>query len=231
MIHAYSWRTSNGRKLHIMLEETGLPYGLYPVDIRKGEQFKPEFLKISPNNKIPAIVDDETIDGGAPISIFESGAILCYLAEKSGKFLPAEARARYAVMQWVFWQVGGFGPMLGQAHHFVDYAPPGSDYAKNRYIKEAGRLYGVLDRRLGASEYLGGPDYTIADIITFPWSQGYEKHGQAIADFPNVKRWQDAILARPAVQRALPLLRDIPDTPMDDKARSIMFGDIQYAPR
>lgn len=231
MIHAYSWRTSNGRKLHIMLEETGLPYALYPIDIRKGDQFKPEFLKISPNNKIPAIVDDEPIGGGAPLSIFESGAILSYLAEKSGKFLPTEVRARYAVMQWVFWQVGGFGPMLGQAHHFVDYAPPGSDYAKNRYIKEAGRLYGVLDRRLGESEYLGGPDYTIADIITFPWSQGYEKHGQNIADFPNVKRWQDAIFARPAVQRGIPLLRDIPETPMDEKARSIMFGDAQYQRR
>jgi GSH-dependent disulfide-bond oxidoreductase len=231
MIHAYSWRTSNGRKLHIMLEEIGLPYALYPVDIRKGDQFKPEFLKISPNNKIPAIVDDEPIGGGAPLPIFESGAILCYLAEKSGQFLPTEIRARTTVMQWVFWQVGGFGPMLGQAHHFVDYAPPGSDYAKNRYIKEAGRLYGVLDRRLGESAYLGGPDYTIADIITFPWSQGYEKHGQNIADFANVKRWQDVILARPAVQRALPLLRDIPDTPMDDKARSIMFGDAQYQRR
>jgi len=231
MIHAYSWRTSNGRKLHIMLEETGLPYKLYPIDIRKGDQFSPEFLKISPNNKIPAIVDDEPIGGGKPLSIFESGAILMYLAEKSGKFLPKEPHARFTVLQWVFWQVGGFGPMLGQAHHFIDYAKEGSEYARSRFIKEAGRLYGVLNRRLGESEYLGGPEYTIADIITFPWSQGYEKHGQNIADFPNVKRWQDAIFARPAVQRGIPLLRDIPETPMDEKARSIMFGDAQYQRR
>jgi GST-like protein len=232
MIHAYSWRTSNGRKLHIMLEETGLPYKLYPIDIRTGAQFTPEFLKVSPNNKIPAIVDDEPLGGGAPISIFESGAILAYLADKSGKFLPTEPRARYAVMQWVFWQVGGFGPMLGQAHHFNDYVKDGgSEYAKNRFNKESGRLYGVLDKRLGESEYLGGPDYTIADIISFPWSQGYEKHGQKIENFPNIKRWQDRIMARPAVKKAIPLLRDIPDTPMDDKARSIMFGDAQYQRR
>ena len=231
MIHAYSWRTSNGRKLHIMLEETGLAYELHPIDIRKGDQFTPAFLKISPNNKIPAIVDDEPIGGGAPLSIFESGAILTYLAEKTGKFLPTDARGRYTVLQWVFWQVGGFGPILGQAHHFIDYAPAGSDYAKTRFIKDAGRLYGVLNRRLGESEYLGGPEYTIADIITFPWSQGYAKHGQKIEDFPNVKRWQDKILARPAVQKGINLLRDLPETPMDDKARSIMFGDAQYQRR
>lgn len=228
MIHAYSWRTSNGRKLHIMLEETGLPYELHPIDIRKGDQFTPAFLKISPNNKIPAIVDDEPIGGGAPLSIFESGAILTYLAEKTGRFLPTDARGRYKVLEWVFWQVGGFGPILGQAHHFVDYAPAGSDYAKTRFIKDAGRLYGVLNKRLGESEYLGGPDYTIADIITFPWSQGYAKQGQKLEDFPNVKRWQDAIFARPAVQKGIKLLTDLPETPMDDKARAIMFGDVQY---
>jgi len=231
MIHGYSWRTSNGRKLHIMLEETGLPYRLTPIDIRKGDQFAPDFLKVSPNNKIPAIVDDEPIGGGAPLSIFESGAILTYLADKSGKFLPKEPRARYTVLQWAFWQVGGFGPILGQAHHFVDYAPEGSDYARSRFIKESGRLYGVLNKRLGESEYLGGPDYSIADILTFPWSQGYAKQGQRIEDFPNVKRWQDAILGRPAVQKGIALLTDLPDTPMDDKARSIMFGDAQYQRR
>jgi GST-like protein len=231
MIHAYSWRTSNGRKLHIMLEEAGLPYELHPIDIRKGDQFTPAFLKVSPNNKIPAIVDDDPIGGGAPLSIFESGAILMYLAEKTGKFLPTDARGRYAVLQWVFWQVGGFGPILGQAHHFVDYAPAGSDYARSRFIKDAGRLYGVLERRLGESAYLGGPDYTIADIVTFPWSQGYAKQGQKLEDFPNVKRWQENILARPAVQKGIKLLTDLPETPMDDKARSIMFGEMQYRPR
>lgn len=231
MIHGYSWRTSNGRKLHIMLEETGLPYKLTPIDIRKGDQFTPDFLKISPNNKIPAIVDDEPMGGGAPLSIFESGAILIYLAEKSGKLLPKDPHARFTVLQWVFWQVGGFGPILGQAHHFIDYVKDGSEYARSRFIKEARRLYGVLDKRLGESEYVGGPEYTIADIMSFTWSQGYEKHGQNIADFPNVKRWQEKILARPAVQRGIPLLRDIPETPMDEKARAIMFGEIQYAPR
>jgi GST-like protein len=228
MIHGYSWRTSNGRKLHIMLEEIGLPYKLYPIDIRKGDQFKPDFLKISPNNKIPAIVDDEPIGGGAPLSVFESGAILMYLADKSGKFLPTEPRARYKVLEWVFWQVGGFGPMLGQANHFNEYVKDGSDYARTRFRKEAGRLYCVLDKRLGESEYVAGPDYTIADMMIFPWSQGYEKHGQNIADLPNMKRWQDAILKRPAVQKGIKLLTDLPETPMDEKARSIMFGDVQY---
>jgi GST-like protein len=228
MIHGYSWRTSNGRKLHIMLEETGLPYKLYPIDIRKGDQFTPEFLKISPNNKIPAIVDDEPVGGGAPLSIFESGAILLYLAEKSGKFLPKEPGARYKVLEWMFWQVGGFGPMLGQANHFNEYAKEGSDYARNRFRKEAGRLYCVLDKRLGESEYVAGPDYTIADMMIFPWSQGWDKHGQNIETLPNIKRWQDKILKRPAVQKGITLLRDLPETPMDEKARSIMFGDVQY---
>jgi GST-like protein len=232
MIHGYSWRTSNGRKLHIMLEETGLAYTLHPIDIRKGDQFSPEFLKVSPNNKIPAIVDDEPIGGGAPLSIFESGAILTYLADKSGKFLPKEPRARYKVLEWVYWQVGGFGPILGQAHHFIDYAPKDGDtYARNRFLKEAGRLYRVLDKRLAESEYVGGPEYTIADMMIFPWSQGYEKQGQNIDELPNVKRWQEAILKRPAVQKGIALLRDLPETPMDDKARSIMFGDVQYRAR
>jgi GST-like protein len=228
MIQAYSWRTSNGRKLHIMLEETGLPYELHPIDIRKGDQFTPAFLKISPNNKIPAIVDDEPIGGGAPLSIFESGAILTYLADKTGKFLPTDARKRYTVLQWVFWQVGGFGPILGQANHFNEYAKDGSEYARTRFRNEAGRLYGVLDKRLGESEYVAGTDYTIADMMIFPWSQGWEKHGQKIADLPNVKRWQDAILKRPAVQKGIKLLTDLPETPMDEKARSIMFGAAQY---
>ncbi|HTI86873.1 MAG TPA: glutathione S-transferase N-terminal domain-containing protein [Alphaproteobacteria bacterium] len=228
MIHGYSWRTSNGRKLHIMLEETGLPYKLHPIDIRKGDQFTPEFLKISPNNKIPAIVDEEPLGGGAPLSIFESGAILLYLAEKSGKFLPTEPRARFKVLEWMFWQVGGFGPMLGQANHFNEYAKEGSDYARNRFRKEAGRLYGVLDKRLGESEYVAGREYTIADMMIFPWSQGWDKHGQNIETLPNIKRWQDTLLKRPAVQKGITLLRDLPETPMDEKARSIMFGDVQY---
>jgi len=228
MIHAYSWRTSNGRKLHIMLEETGLSYELHPIDIRKGDQFTPAFLKISPNNKIPAIVDDEPIGGGAPLSIFESGAILTYLAEKTGKFLPKEARARYKVLEWVYWQVGGFGPILGQANHFNEYVKDGSEYARTRFRNEAGRLYRVLDKRLGESEYVAGSDYTIADMMIFPWSQGWQKHGQKMDELPNVKRWQEKILARPAVQKGIKLLTDLPETPMDEKARSVMFGEMQY---
>jgi GST-like protein len=212
----------------IMLEELGVEWKHYDVNIRLGDQFKPEFLKMSPNNKIPAIVDEEPLGGGAPLSIFESGAILLYLAEKSGKFLPTEPRARFKVLEWMFWQVGGFGPMLGQANHFNEYAKEGSDYARNRFRKEAGRLYGVLDKRLGESEYVAGREYTIADMMIFPWSQGWDKHGQNIETLPNIKRWQDTLLKRPAVQKGITLLRDLPETPMDEKARSIMFGDVQY---
>lgn len=230
MLEAYNWPTSNGRKIFIMLEETGLPYTVRPVSIRNGDQFKPEFLKISPNNKIPAIVDSDG-PGGQPISIFESGAILIYLARKArSPLFPAEEARQYPVLSWLFMQVGHVGPAFGQAHHFRDYAPPGSDYAVARFTKEAGRVYGVLDRRLADSEYLAG-DYSIADIAVFPWTQGHDKQGQRLSDFPNVKRWFRAIRERPAVQKALTVMADARNAPMTEEARSIMFGDKQYERR
>jgi GSH-dependent disulfide-bond oxidoreductase len=228
VIEAYTWRTSNGRKLHIMLEELGIEYRVYPIDIRKGVQFEPDFLKISPNNKIPAIVDQEG-PGGKPYAIFESGAILMYLAEKTGRFMPQDVEHRYTVIQWLMFQMGGIGPMLGQANHFRGHAPD-NEYGVNRYTNEAGRLYGVMDRRLADHEYLAD-EYSIADIACYPWLQGYERQGQNLDDFPNVKRWFDAITARPGVQLGLEVLADTPVTPMDDKAREIMYGAKQYERR
>jgi GST-like protein len=201
VIDLYTWTTPNGRKVQIMLEELGLPYNVHSINIGKNEQFAPDFLKISPNNKIPAIVDSEG-PNGKPISIFESGAILMYLAEKHGKFWPQDTPTKYLVMQWLMFQMGGFGPMLGQAHHFLKFAPEKIPYAMDRYAKEAQRLYGVIDKRLGEAEYLAG-DYSIADIATFPWAQSFAMQGIDMAAFPNVKRWFDAILARPAVQRGI----------------------------
>ena len=201
MIELHTWSTPNGRKVSIMLEELGLPYSLHPVNIGKDEQFRPEFLAISPNNKIPAIVDPDGPDG-KPISMFESGAILIYLAEKTGKLLPRDARRRYTTLQWLMFQMGSIGPMLGQAHHFLQYAPEDIEYAKNRYRNEANRLYGVLDRRLGESPFLAG-EYSIADIASYPWVARHEWHQIELGDFPNVKRWYDAIGARPAVQRGM----------------------------
>ncbi len=207
MIDVYSWPTSNGRKIHIMLEETGLPYQAHPVNLQRREQFQPEFLKISPNNKIPAIVDNDG-PGGQPISIFESGAILIYLARKSGMFLPADETKQYKVLQWLFMQVGSVGPMLGQAGHFRSKPQERGEYAVNRFTKEAERIYRVLDRRLGEAEYLAD-EYSIADIATFPWVQSPEKQGQSLSDFANVERWFNSIQERPAVQRGIAVLRDV----------------------
>jgi GST-like protein len=202
MIDLYYWGTPNGLKLKLFMEESGLPHRIIPVNIGKGEQFKPEFLAISPNNKIPALVDHEPVGGGEPLSLFESGAMLLYLAEKTGRFLPADARGRAEVLQWLFWQVGGLGPMAGQNGHFVAYAPEPVPYAIERYVKETNRLYGVLDRRLADREFIAGNEYSIADMATYPWIVPHEPHGQDLEDFPHLKRWFEAIKARPATVRA-----------------------------
>jgi len=228
MIDAYSWATPNGHKVHIMLEETGLEYRVHPVDIGAGDQFKPEFLAISPNNKIPAIVDSDGPEG-KPLSVFESGAILIYLAEKTGRLLPQAPAARYATLQWLMFQMGGLGPMLGQAHHFRIYAPEKIEYAVNRYTNEAKRLYGVMDTQLGKTQYLASDDYTIADIASFPWTRSWQNQGIDLAAFPNVKRWHEAIAARPAVQRGVEVLASARQALTDDKARDILFGATQYA--
>ncbi len=231
MIDVYTWPTPNGHKVHIMLEETGLPYRVHAIDIQAGDQFKPEFLAISPNNKIPAIVDQDG-PGGAPMAMFESGAILFYLASKTGRFLPADLRLRWSVMQWVMFQMGHIGPMLGQAHHFLGYAPERIEYAMNRYRNEANRLYGVLDRRLAASPYVACGEYTIADMAIMPWLRSYERQGVQMDDYPNVRRWFDAVNARAAVQRGLQVLaerrRSAPFTP---EQREVMFGATQYQRR
>jgi GSH-dependent disulfide-bond oxidoreductase len=206
MIDLYFWTTPNGYKATIMLAEIGAPYRVVPVDITAGDQFGPDFLKISPNNKIPAIVDHDG-PNGEPLPIFESGAILLYLAEKSGQLLPSDPRARMGVLQWLMFQMGGVGPMLGQAHHFRRYAPDQIPYAIERYTKEAARLYGVIDRRLAEAEYLAG-DYSIADIATFPWIRPHRWQGQELDAFPNLKRWYDSIKARPAVQEGLAVMAD-----------------------
>ncbi|HMK90219.1 MAG TPA: glutathione binding-like protein [Methylocystis sp.] len=201
MITLYYWPTPNGHKITIFLEEAEFDYRIAPLDITKGEQFAPAFLAISPNNRMPAIVDDAPADGGAPLSVFESGAILLYLAEKTGKFLSSALRERIRALEWLFWQVGGLGPMAGQNHHFARYAPEKIPYAIERYVNETNRLYGVLDRRLGEAAYLAG-DYSIADMAAYPWVVPYEAQGQSLEDFPNLKRWFEAIAARPAVARA-----------------------------
>lgn len=206
MIDVYFWTTPNGYKVTIMLSEIGLPYRVVPIDITAGEQFGAEFLKISPNNKIPAIVDHDGPDG-KPLPIFESGAILLYLAEKTGKLLPSEPRARSEAIQWLMFQMGGVGPMLGQAHHFRRYAPEQIPYAVERYTNEATRLYSVIDRRLAENEYLAG-DYSIADIATFTWIRPYRWQGQVLEDYPNLQRWFDSIKLRPAVQEGLAVLSE-----------------------
>jgi GST-like protein len=228
MIDLYSAATPNGQKIHIMLEEAGLPYRVIWVSISKGEQFEPEFLDISPNNKIPAIVDHDGPDV-EPISVFESGAILLYLAEKTVRFLPSAPRARLEVLQWLFWQMGGFGPMLGQAHHFNAYAPERIRYAMDRYTNEAGRLYGVLDRRLAGGDYVAG-DYSIADMAIFPWCRLYKRQGLRIEDFPNVKRWFDVIAARPAVAEGMAQLEDKAGE-FTEESWSNLFGAEQYKRR
>jgi GST-like protein len=231
MIDLYTWPTPNGFKVSIALEEMGLPYNVIPIDIGAGDQFDADFLKISPNNKMPAIVDHDPPDGGGPFSLFESGAILIYLAEKTGTFLPTEMRARSQVIQWLMFQMGGIGPMLGQAHHFRQYAPEPIEYAIDRYTNEANRLYNVLERRLNGRDYLVG-DYSIADMATMPWLRRPERQGVEIDDYPNVKRWRQAILDRPAVQRGLEVLADRQRTgPIDERAREVMFGATQYQRR
>ncbi len=231
MIDLYTWPTPNGHKIHIMLEETGLDYEVIPVDIGQGDQFDPEFLRISPNNKMPAIVDRDG-PGGEPYPMFESGAILMYLAEKTGRFMPQETAARYRVVQWLMFQMGHIGPMLGQAHHFRAYAPEQIPYAVERYTNEANRLYDVLDKRLGESAWLAGDDYSIADIAGFPWLRSHERQGVDLADYPNVKRWFDEIAARPAVMRGVEVLAEKRRAgPMDAKAREMMFGAAQYKRR
>ena len=230
MIDLYGWPTPNLFKVTILLEELGLPYNAIPVDIGRGDQFKPDFLKISPNNKMPAIVDSDGPDG-KPLSMFESGAILMYLAEKSGRFMPKDMRGRYQVIQWLMFQMGGIGPMLGQAHHFRLYAPEPIPYAIDRYTKETGRLYGVVDRRLGEVPYLAG-EYSIADMAVFPWLRLYERQGQKLEDFPNLKRWFETIDARPAVKKGVTILADRRRPgPIDEKQREVLFGAQQYAKR
>jgi GSH-dependent disulfide-bond oxidoreductase len=230
MIDLYTWPTPNGHKIHIMFEEIGMPYNVIPIDIGAGDQFKPDFLKISPNNKMPALVDPEGPDG-KPISVFESGAILIYLAEKSGMLLPASPRERYDVLQWLMFQMGGIGPMLGQAHHFHIYAPEKIPYAIERYSNEANRLYGVLDRQLASREFLA-ETYSIADIATWPWLRSWERQGVNLSDYKNVQRWFDQIAARPAVQRGIKVLSDRSRSgPVDDKTREMLFGKTQYQRR
>jgi GST-like protein len=230
MIEVYSWSTPNGHKVHIMLEECGLPYQIHAVDIGAGDQFQPAFLAISPNNKIPAIVDPGGPDG-KPISLFESGAILIYLAAKTGRFMPEDTRGRYDVLQWLMFQMGSVGPMLGQAHHFRVYAPQKIDYAVERYTNEARRLYAVMNRRLAGSRYIAGSDYTIADMAIFPWLRSWKNQGIDWNDYPNLKGWFDEIAGRPAVQRGVEVLADRRKPLMDDRAREVLFGQEQYKAR
>jgi GST-like protein len=227
MIELYYWPTPNGHKITLLLEESGLPYTIKPVNIGKGEQFEPGFLVISPNNRMPAIVDTKPSDGGEPISVFESGAILEYLAEKSGRFLPTDTRGRYNVLQWLYWQVGGLGPMLGQNHHFNRYAPEKIPYAIDRYVNETRRLYGVLNKHLQGRAFIAGKDYTIADMAAYPWIVPYENQGMALEDFPHLKAWFEAIRARPATQRAYAMGEEIKgrfDLTTDEEARKVLFG-------
>jgi GST-like protein len=234
MIDVYSWATPNGHKVHIMLEECGYQLGrdwrAIPIDIGKGDQFTPAFLKISPNNKIPAITDPNGPDG-KPIHLFESGAILLYLAGKTARFLPSSTRAKYEVLQWLMFQMGGFGPMLGQNHHFRLYAPQKIDYAIERYTNEAKRLYGVLDQQLATNRYVAGNQYTIADIAIFPWTNRWEKQGIDITEFPHFKRWFDMVGERPAVKRGMQVLTELRKPSFDARANELLFGASQYKKR
>jgi GSH-dependent disulfide-bond oxidoreductase len=233
MIDVYSWPTPNGHKVHIMLEECGQRLGrdwrVHPIDIGAGDQFQPDFLSISPNNKIPALVDSDGPDG-KPISLFESGAILVYLASKFGKLMPKSDRQKFEVLQWLMFQMGGVGPMLGQAHHFRIYAPEKITYAVDRYTKEAQRLYGVMDKRLQANPWLGGRSYSIADIAVYPWLRSWQNQGIDWTDYPHLKAWFDKIGQRPAVQRGVQVLADA-RKPIDDQAKQALFGAQQYAKR
>ncbi|MDK9701983.1 MAG: glutathione S-transferase N-terminal domain-containing protein [Sulfuritalea sp.] len=224
MIDLYYWTTPNGHKITMFLEETGIPHRIVPINIGKGEQFAPDFLKIAPNNRIPAIVDHAPADGGAPLSLFESGAILLYLADKTGRFIAPDLRGRTETIQWLFWQMGGLGPMAGQNHHFTQYAPEPIPYAIERYIKETARLYAVLNKRLADRECIAG-DYSIADMACYPWIVPHEKQSQNLDDFPNLKRWFAAIRERPATQRAYALAKDINPAPVvTEEAKKLLFG-------
>ena len=232
MIDLYFWPTPNGWKITIMLEELGLPYTVVPVDIGKGDQFAPEFLAISPNNKMPAIVDPDGPDG-KPVSVFESGAIMIYLAEKTGELMPSDPRGRLRVLEWLMFQMGTVGPMLGQVHHFRRYAPQKIPYAVDRYTNEAGRIYNVIDRRLAEHEYLAGEAYSIADIAVWPWLLG-ERQGQSYDDYPNLKRWRDAVKVRPAVVKGRNVMKDtvpVGDVTRDKERFSVLFGEGQYRRR
>ncbi|WP_020173897.1 glutathione binding-like protein [Methyloferula stellata] len=225
MIELYYWTTPNGHKITMFLEEAGLDYEIHPVNIGRGEQFTPEFLAIAPNNRMPAIIDRNPADGGEPIPVFESGAILLYLADKTRSFIPQDIRGRVAALEWLFWQMGGLGPMAGQNHHFSQYAPEKIPYAINRYVNETNRLYGVMNKRLAKESFLAG-DYSIADMAAYPWIVPYEKQGQKLEDFPHLKRWFEAIAARPATQRAYAKAEEInpAQPPMDDEAKKVLFG-------
>jgi GSH-dependent disulfide-bond oxidoreductase len=230
MIDLYSWATPNGHKIHIMLEECGLKYAVIPVNIGAGDQFKPAFLKISPNNKMPAIVDSDGPDG-KPISIFESGAILIYLAAKTGKFMPRSDRDKYSVLQWLMFQMGGVGPMLGQNHHFRTYAPEKLPYAIDRYTNEAKRIYAVINRQLAAHPFIAGKTYSIADMAIYPWLRNWRNQGIELSDYPALKKWFDGLEKRPAIQRGCQVLADLRKPITDDKAREILFGKQQYEKR
>lgn len=224
MIELHYWPTPNGHKITLFLEEASLPYEIIPVNIGAGEQFKPDFLRIAPNNRMPAIVDTAPADGGAPVNLFESGAILVYLAEKTGKFLSTDLRLRYDTLQWLFWQMGGLGPMAGQNHHFSVYAPEKIEYAIKRYVNETNRLYGVLNKRLTDREFIAG-DYSIADMAAYPWVVPHERQGQNLDDFPNVKRWFHAIKARPATVAAYEKGKSVSTTPtVSEEAKKVLFG-------
>ncbi|MGO4809644.1 glutathione binding-like protein [Cupriavidus sp. 2MCAB6] len=226
MIDLYYWTTPNGHKITMFLEEAGLPYRVVPVNISRGEQFEPAFLKISPNNRIPAIVDQAPDDGGEPVSTFESGAILLYLADKTGRFIPADLRGRNMALQWLFWQMGGLGPMAGQNHHFVQYAPEPLPYAIERYVKETARLYGVLNKHLADGRaYICGAEYSIADIACYPWVVPHERQRQNLDDFPHLANWFARIRARPATERAYALAKTINTAPVVDEAsKRVLFG-------
>jgi GST-like protein len=227
MIQLYYWPTPNGHKITLFLEETGLPYAIQPVNIGRGEQFEPSFLAISPNNRMPAIVDTAPADGGEPLSVFESGAILQYLADKTGRFLPTDPRERYKVLEWLYWQVAGLGPMLGQNHHFNRYAPEKIPYAIDRYVNETRRLYGVLNKRLEGRAFIAGKDYSIADMAAYPWIVSHEAQGMSLEDFPQVKRWFESIRERPATLRAYAIgdsIKGRVDLSQDEEARKVLFG-------
>jgi len=234
MIDVYSWATPNGHKVHIMMEECGYRLGqdwlAHPIDIGAGDQFKPDFLKISPNNKIPALVDPQGPDGKS-ISVFESGAILVYLASKTGLFMPRSDRDKFNVLQWLMFQMGGFGPMLGQTHHFRIYAPEKIQYAIDRYTNETRRLYGVIDKQLAKTAYIAGKQYTIADIAIFPWTRSWKNQGLTLEEFPHVQRWHEEIAARPAVMRGVEVLTNLRKPLLDDKARENLYGKTQYQQR